>query len=232
LRFPFAGTLFLLPDRLVVYAASPASALARFRGGARTRPSSSLSSGVAMSDLPKTPEKTLAKRRTERTKRLDELQATFHAYAERVTEMSKRTHGGDAMVFAAAAENWLRRAIATKMRGISNNLDAKIFENYGPLSSFAAKIDVAFAMGIVTEAIRHDLRIVKDVRNEFAHAKRFVDFHSTEIQHEMKKFPGFDPTTPDPHKFYFERVNQANRYLGFVVSRTTEKKPQSDEPAP
>src|SRR5689334_4681663 len=46
----------------------------------------------------------------------------------------------------------------------------KIFENEGPLSSFSSRIRLAFALGFINQELYHDLQIVRDIRNKFAHS--------------------------------------------------------------
>lgn len=45
----------------------------------------------------------------------------------------------------------------------------RLFEGNGPLATLSAKIDLARLLGLVTETIRSDLHIIRDIRNEFAH---------------------------------------------------------------
>ncbi len=39
-----------------------------------------------------------------------------------------------------------------------------------PLSSFAARIDLAYAIGLIDKDTRHDLDVIRHIRNEFAHS--------------------------------------------------------------
>jgi DNA-binding MltR family transcriptional regulator len=45
----------------------------------------------------------------------------------------------------------------------------KLFDYPGPLSSFASKIDLAYAQGLISVEERMDLHTLRDVRNKFAH---------------------------------------------------------------
>jgi hypothetical protein len=51
-------------------------------------------------------------------------------------------------------------------------LKKRLFAAYGPLSSFAAKIDLAFALEITTEATHKELHKMRKIRNAFAHTKK------------------------------------------------------------
>lgn len=84
-------------------------------------------------------------------------------------------------------EGWVETVIKTKMRGLSNSLHERIFRGYGPLSSFSAKIDVGFALGLFDEAIHRDLRALKDIRNAFAHTSSPMHFKSAALAPEFQK---------------------------------------------
>lgn len=62
---------------------------------------------------------------------------------------------------------------------ISNKLIKKIFESDGPLSTFAGRIDVCRALGLISYDIQNDIAIMKSIRNEFAHSfapKQLADY--------------------------------------------------------
>lgn len=95
--------------------------------------------------------------------------------------VQRRTDASTVMVGAAILDNGLESAIATRMPGLNNRLKQKLFEGYGPLATFAAKIDVALAFGLVDVETHKKLHVVKRVRNEFAHSPDTVTFESQEI---------------------------------------------------
>jgi len=45
-----------------------------------------------------------------------------------------------------------------------------VFTGYGPLASFSAKISVGSMLGLATANARHDLTILRKIRNDFAHS--------------------------------------------------------------
>ncbi len=45
----------------------------------------------------------------------------------------------------------------------------ELFERYGPLSTFSARIDIAFALGLITLQMKSDLTYIRKIRNHFAH---------------------------------------------------------------
>jgi hypothetical protein len=63
----------------------------------------------------------------------------------------------------------------------------------GPFSTFDQKITAAFAFRIFDEATKDNLKIVKNIRNAFAHAKKLIDFNHELVVAELNKIqvPGF-----------------------------------------
>jgi DNA-binding MltR family transcriptional regulator len=69
-------------------------------------------------------------------------------------------------------ENFLRVSLISIFRAdaVSKKMIRTVFEGHGALSTFSAKIEVCAGLGNITEEVRNDLKIVKDVRNSFAHS--------------------------------------------------------------
>jgi hypothetical protein len=65
----------------------------------------------------------------------------------------------------------------------SKTLVARVFEGEGPLSRFSHRITVCTALGIIKGDTRHDLGLVKDIRNIFAHSHTV--FHLSDIPKTM-----------------------------------------------
>jgi len=72
----------------------------------------------------------------------------------------------------------LKQAITTKFVRIGNDYLESIFSDggNGPLSTFSAKIKLAYALGIVSAETRLQIERVREVRNHFAHHKDKVSF--------------------------------------------------------
>jgi DNA-binding MltR family transcriptional regulator len=93
---------------------------------------------------------------------------------------------------SSVIEEALESNLFLKMRPISNKFRKRLFENYGPFSSFASKIDAAYAFSIVDENTFEDLNIIKEVRNGFAHPKtQLLRFEDEPIATILKKFKGY-----------------------------------------
>lgn len=85
-----------------------------------------------------------------------------------IEEMDGQTDRGVAIVGAA----WIEEAMTTAIQSFLHD-DSKawkrLFSGNGALASFSSKIDLAILLGLVSDAIRSDLHIIREIRNEFAH---------------------------------------------------------------
>jgi hypothetical protein len=101
---------------------------------------------------------------------------------------------------ASNVENLLQMLIEKAMRQpLANDLKARVFDGSGPLSTFSSKILVGFAFGLFGPVFRHDLELVKELRNGFAHARRPMELTNGAIagvcanlqlpDHELRRLP-------------------------------------------
>lgn len=60
-------------------------------------------------------------------------------------------------------------------------------EQNGPLSSFAAKAKVAYALGLIDEQTKEDLYYIRKIRNEFAHSFKAISFQDSPIREYCNK---------------------------------------------
>ena len=49
----------------------------------------------------------------------------------------------------------------------------QLFDGTGALATFSAKIDIAYAFGLIGTQERADLHIIRKIRNDFAHAVQY-----------------------------------------------------------
>lgn len=95
----------------------------------------------------------------------DEAHARLIALIE---EIEGQTDRGAAIVGAAWVEEALSAAIESFLHSDSKSWQ-RLFGANNPMSTFSAKIDLSSLLGMISEVIRSDLHIIRDVRNEFAH---------------------------------------------------------------
>ncbi len=64
----------------------------------------------------------------------------------------------------------------------------QLFDAFAPLSTFSGKIKVAFAVGLLSKRIYHDVNLVRSIRNAFAHDVDKLQFSTEVISKLCDKF--------------------------------------------
>lgn len=122
-----------------------------------------------------------------------------------IADLGTKSQTAVALVSAAALEQALEVLLLTKMRPLSNTKAEDIFSGYGPLASFSAKTDIAYAFELIDDGVYADLRTIKSIRNAFAHAVETTHFHSDEIKKLIRRFEGWNGR-PDPMVQFKQRA--------------------------
>ena len=104
------------------------------------------------------------------------------------------------------------------MLPLSRDFRERIFDGYGPLSNFAAKIDIAFALGLVPKQIFDDLKSLNRVRVKFAHTTKIKDFQDPEIAGLLEAISGMDPAIPDLKQRLLKRLKEIDLHLDAVYA--------------
>lgn len=127
-----------------------------------------------------------------------------------------RTHAGVALAGAAIIEQGLERALRSRMRKLSHAERGRLFEGYGPLSTFSAKIDVVFALALIDREIYDRLNVVRKVRNKFAHSVNTLSFASPEIAALLFNLQPSSEEQADLESFYLSQLSHIGSHLESV----------------
>jgi DNA-binding MltR family transcriptional regulator len=86
------------------------------------------------------------------------------------------------ILWASRLDEYLRYALPHKLRpAISKGALDKLFEENGPLTTFSAKIILGYAVGLYGLKTFHDLEVIRQLRNEFAHSTKALTFSTKEV---------------------------------------------------
>jgi DNA-binding MltR family transcriptional regulator len=122
------------------------------------------------------------------------------------------------IVGSAIMDKNLERALLTKMQPLSRDFRDRIFDGYGPLSNFSAKIDMAFALGIIPRQMLDDLKSVNRVRVRFAHTTKTMNFQNSEVAALMDAISGMDVAIPDLKVRFLNRLKEIDVHLDSVYA--------------
>ena len=97
-------------------------------------------------------------------------------------EMHGESDRAMAVLEGSSMESALENAIKTKMRDpLSPELASRLFGFSGPLGTFSAKIDLGHALAMFGPDTYHDMHIIRQLRNAFAHITKPIKFKTKEI---------------------------------------------------
>jgi DNA-binding MltR family transcriptional regulator len=95
--------------------------------------------------------------------------------------LEQNTNRADAITWACQIEQALQVLLRTGMI-VGPEVDKLFDDSDGPLSSFAAQIKCAWAIGLIDGELRKDLDCIRKVRNRFAHENEQTLFSSSPVR--------------------------------------------------
>lgn len=112
-------------------------------------------------------------------------QAEWSAFYE---ELRSETDRGAAILVAAWADELLKRRLQLLFCHGPKGRLADLFDNNGPFQSFGAKISAAECLGWLDAEIAYDVRLIKSIRNGFAHQFHGLTIHDAKVSKYIEKF--------------------------------------------
>jgi DNA-binding MltR family transcriptional regulator len=103
--------------------------------------------------------------------------AEFVAFRQALTKESDR---GCALFAAAFLDKALSDLLYLSLVS-EKRIEKDLFEGTAPLSSFSARIKLAFYLGKISKECRADLDTIRGIRNEFAHHAEVISFDRQSI---------------------------------------------------
>jgi Mannitol repressor len=100
---------------------------------------------------------------------------------------STETDRAIALVGANLIDHCLQLAILTHFVELGKTDIESLFEVNGPLATFAGKIKIAYALGIIRSRERADLNTIRVIRNVFAHMPLHVSFRTPAVTNACRK---------------------------------------------
>ena len=96
-------------------------------------------------------------------------------------EVMTQTDRGAAVLAASLLDEHLKWAIDRTFVELTNKDTKTIFAGTGPLATFKARTDIAFALGLIDRNCRIELGAVAQIRNRFAHRVEVITFDNPQV---------------------------------------------------
>src|SRR6202171_4414435 len=139
---------------------------------------------------------------------MNNLSDEINEFIASIRRVQARTHAEIGIVAAAIIEEKLSEVLLTKMRPLSGEMKKRLFDGYGPLSSFSAKIDLSYALQILNKDQYDDLTVIRRIRNQFGHSMSLVNFDKSEIREHFKRFKTLQAGETDYRAFYLRKLQE------------------------
>jgi DNA-binding MltR family transcriptional regulator len=97
-------------------------------------------------------------------------------------ELKSQTDRGTAVIAAAVLDDLLVMLLTARFIELGSERHEALFKRIGaPLSSFSARIEVCFAVGVISNEARLAMHLIREVRNEFAHRIEQITFDHPDV---------------------------------------------------
>ncbi len=93
-----------------------------------------------------------------------------------VRDFGGQTDRGVAIIAVSMLEQMLEILLTQRMMPLNAKRYATMFGKMGPLSSVSAKIELALALGVISENLYYQIDALRKVRNTFAHRIEALTF--------------------------------------------------------
>jgi hypothetical protein len=98
-----------------------------------------------------------------------------------IRELKAQSDRGAAIIAASLLEQLLEDAIVARFRPLLKGQKELLFGPMRPLSSFSAKIELGYAIGLYGEVAHKNFDMIRDVRNKFAHVFDVLSFDHPDV---------------------------------------------------
>ena len=116
----------------------------------------------------------------------DPNELTLVDYNKVVESFHSETDRAAAVLAASFVECFLEKLLKWFMR--DGSLTNDLFIGHGPLSTFSARSDCAFAFKIIDENLHRDLKFIRKIRNHFAHHPSDATFDESPVSEFCREF--------------------------------------------
>jgi hypothetical protein len=102
-------------------------------------------------------------------------------------QLANESDRGAVIVSAALLDDALLNMLKQRLCPSLEREDELFERIYAPLGTFAAKIDLAYRVGLINAEFRRILHLMRKLRNDFAHSVHNVDFNEPAVQRRLRE---------------------------------------------
>jgi len=157
-------------------------------------------------------------------------------WADLAEQLGEETDRGAALVAAAFLDYLLAALIESFLVDDDKSSKALLKGPLAPLSGFSSRIAAAYSLGLISEDERHDLDIIREIRNHFAHGAARSTFSLKTIEQKVRKLRVprlvpkniFDAEHLEPRRLFINAAAMLSTFLEMRRAKMSDKR----KPAP
>jgi DNA-binding MltR family transcriptional regulator len=122
-----------------------------------------------------------------------------HWNAVLISEFEKESDRAAVILTASLFDNALAQLIAVSLVASPSSTDELLYGANAPLSTFSARINLAYRVGLISRKFCRDLHLVRSIRNSFAHNVHGCGFDESSVKSrvlELSKSSGLIERNP------------------------------------
>lgn len=144
----------------------------------------------------------------------------FEAFNSSLSDESDRAR---VIVVACWIEEFLKVRLMNEFSKGNAEAREALFSNNGPFATFSAKTNAAFCAGWIDSDVHHDIRVIRKLRNIFAHSYNPVSLDEEETRNLIQSLRV-------PHRQFYDwgKLGAASTDNGIVIY-SGDKPPEANE---
>lgn len=102
-------------------------------------------------------------------------------------EFDRESDRASVILAAALLDSALETLLKTRLVPSATANDTLLDGAYAPISSFSARIDLAYRIGLISAKLSRDLHLIRKIRNNFAHNVSGASFEDSAVRNRVQE---------------------------------------------
>lgn len=144
---------------------------------------------------------------------LNKQEAAASTFKGLVDELNKESVRGAMLLGTAWIDDQLTELLKAKLLVPLQPNQDRLFDRSEPLSDFGPKIELAYRLGLVRRESYDSLKIIRTLRNDFAHLKDPISLETQSVKDRVNRLYGLNKELLEGVDDVVQRVVHINRRL-------------------
>lgn len=119
------------------------------------------------------------------------LEPELRDFSEFLQVLNRESDRGAALLSASMLDEKVLELLNTFL--IEGDVANNLLRTNGPVGTFAARVDMAYALGLLEEEERAEITLVRRIRNPMGHTWRSIDFSDDRLRDLIAQLPWRGP---------------------------------------